>query len=84
LSHLDSGGRYDPATDLWEATATSDAPSARMNHTAVWTGWEMVVWGGFPSSVSLGLYYPYGDTIRIFFDGFETGNRLRWADTIPN
>src|SRR5205823_4541257 len=27
-------------------TATQDAPIARHNHTAVWTGTEMIVWGG--------------------------------------
>jgi hypothetical protein len=28
------------------ATDTANAPSARVNHTAVWTGAEMIVWGG--------------------------------------
>jgi N-acetylneuraminic acid mutarotase len=46
-SKLDSGGRYDPAVDTWLApTSTSDAPSARVDHTAVWTGSHMIVWGG--------------------------------------
>jgi N-acetylneuraminic acid mutarotase len=36
-----------PCTDnTWTATSTSGAPSARGNHTAVWTGSEMIVWGG--------------------------------------
>ncbi len=42
-----SGGRYFPATDTWEATSTGSlCPSGRQNHTAVWTGSEMIVWGG--------------------------------------
>ena len=41
-----TGGRYDPATDSWTATSTSNAPSERSEHTAVWTGSEMIVWGG--------------------------------------
>ena len=42
-----SGGRYDPATDSWTATSTaSGVPSGRLGHTAVWTGTEMIVWGG--------------------------------------
>ena len=45
-SLLDSGGRYDPATDTWTFTNTAGAPTARTGHTAVWTGTEMVVWGG--------------------------------------
>jgi len=43
---LDTGGRYDPGTDSWTATSTTNAPSARAYHTAVWTGSQMIVWGG--------------------------------------
>jgi hypothetical protein len=32
--------------DTWTATSTVNAPSARAFHTAVWTGSEMIVWGG--------------------------------------
>src|SRR5438552_176060 len=32
--------------DTWTATSTTNAPSARSRHTAVWTGSEMIVWGG--------------------------------------
>ena len=32
--------------NTWTATSTSNAPSARYGHTAVWTGSEMIVWGG--------------------------------------
>ena len=41
---LDTGGRYDPATDSWLATSTAAAPLHRSGHTAVWTGSEMLVW----------------------------------------
>jgi hypothetical protein len=40
------GGRYDPALDLWAPTTTQGAPEKRTDHTAVWTGEEMIVWGG--------------------------------------
>jgi hypothetical protein len=43
---LDTGGRYDPGTDSWTATGPTNAPSARAYHTAVWTGSQMIVWGG--------------------------------------
>lgn len=46
-----SGSRYSPATDSWSATAASGAPAARYLHTAVWTGTEMVVWGGRAGAV---------------------------------
>src|SRR5437773_1337313 len=35
-----------PCTDQWGATSTTNAPSGRDGHTAVWTGSEMIVWGG--------------------------------------
>jgi hypothetical protein len=43
---LASGGRYDPPTDSWTPTALSGAPSARLDPTSVWTGTDMIVWGG--------------------------------------
>ena len=33
-------------TDQWGATSTINAPPGRDYHTAVWTGSEMIVWGG--------------------------------------
>src|SRR5882724_4858016 len=33
--------------DTWTATSTTNAPTARQGHTAVWTGSEMIVWGGY-------------------------------------
>ena len=44
--YLQSGGRYNPSTDSWVTTSTTNAPEARDVHTAVWTGSEMIVWGG--------------------------------------
>ena len=52
-SLLNTGGRYDPATDTWTFTNSSGAPTARTDHTAVWTGTEMVVWGGRDESFSV-------------------------------
>jgi N-acetylneuraminic acid mutarotase len=43
---LNTGGRYQPITDSWTPTTTANAPEARDSHTAVWTGSEMMVWGG--------------------------------------
>ncbi len=41
------GAIYDPALDQWTAIAGAGAPSARVDASAVWTGREVVVWGGF-------------------------------------
>ena len=43
---FNTGGRYTPSTNSWNATTTTGAPSARATHTAVWSGTEMIVWGG--------------------------------------
>jgi len=32
--------------DSWTATSLTNAPTGRLGHTAVWTGSEMIVWGG--------------------------------------
>src|SRR5260370_37365047 len=50
-STFNTGGRYSPSTDSWIATSTTNAPLARGGHTAVWTGSEMIVWGGVNQSV---------------------------------
>jgi hypothetical protein len=55
---LESGGRYDPRTNSWSPTATTGAPLARYDAAAVWTGSEMLLWGGSSGSSlnSGGLY----------------------------
>jgi len=42
----DTGGRYNPDADSWTETSTTNAPTGRVSHTAVWTDGEMIVWGG--------------------------------------
>ena len=44
--YFNTGGRYNPGTDSWTATSVANAPAGRYLHTAVWTGSEMIVWGG--------------------------------------
>ena len=43
---LNTGGRYNPATNSWTATSTLNVPGGRAAHTNVWSGSEMIVWGG--------------------------------------
>jgi N-acetylneuraminic acid mutarotase len=44
---LNTGGRYNVDTNSWIATSVANPPFARSTHTAVWTGSEMIVWGGW-------------------------------------
>jgi hypothetical protein len=59
---LNTGGRYDPSFDKWVPTSTGPSvPSERLGHTAVWTGTQMIVWGGKTGGGNLndgGLYCP--------------------------
>jgi N-acetylneuraminic acid mutarotase len=63
--YLNTGGRYNPSTDSWTATSTTNAPAARSYHTAVWTGSEMIIWGGLSNGVAVstgGRYDPSANT----------------------
>jgi hypothetical protein len=42
---LADGAAYDPATDAWNPLPAAPL-AARDRHVAVWTGTEMVIWGG--------------------------------------
>src|SRR5207248_70792 len=62
---LSTGGRYNPSTDSWAPTNTSNAPSARYYPPSVWTGSEMIVWGGSQGGVGVntgGRYNPSTDS----------------------
>ena len=62
---LNTGGRYNPSTDSWTATSTTNAPGRRRLHTAVWTGSKMIVWGGWNISTYYGTggkYNPGSDS----------------------
>ena len=63
-SKLNTGGRYNPSTNSWTATSTINAPSGRYLHTAVWTGSEMIVWGGWGVITLILISILAGNTIR--------------------
>jgi N-acetylneuraminic acid mutarotase len=88
--YLNTGGRYNPSTDSWTATSTTNAPSARYWHTAVWTGSEMILWGGTNDSSDFntgGRYNPgtntwtatgttNAPTARFFHTAVWTGSEM--------
>ncbi len=67
-SYLNSGGRYNPALNTWDATAldTTGAPTARFRHTGVWTGTRMVVWGGQNASSAFNTGGSYNPTTNVW------------------
>jgi hypothetical protein len=54
-SYESTGGRYDPDLDRWMPITTIDAPEGRFGHTAVWSGREMIIWGGYTSDAEVGV-----------------------------
>lgn len=66
VSVTDGGGRYNPVTDTWTSMNLTDAPLNRFNHTAVWTGTQMIIWGGTDNSTgdydTGGIYDPTTDS----------------------
>ena len=80
---LNTGGRYNPSTDSWTATSTTNAPAGRDGHTAVWTGSEMIVWGGHIDGSSYylntgGRYNPSTDS----WTATSTDQRARLPERI--
>jgi N-acetylneuraminic acid mutarotase len=62
---LNTGGKYYPVTDSWTATSTTNAPDPRQLHSTIWTGSEMIIWGGQGFSGFLdsgGRYNPVTDS----------------------
>lgn len=91
LNYPLAGGRYDPATDDWSAMTASGSPEGRTRFTAVWTGREMIVWGGRDSDwdalATGGRYDPIRDRweptsdllappVREYHSAVWTGTRM--------
>jgi N-acetylneuraminic acid mutarotase len=90
MIYTNTGARYDPSTDSWESTsAAGNAPAARSRHTAVWTGSEMIVWGGITESGFTntgGLYNPFKDSWVLTSSGpnepsVRGGHTAVWNDS---
>jgi hypothetical protein len=80
---LRSGGIYNPGTDSWTTTNGHDAPHAREGHMAVWTGSEMIVWGGLDGGTFFntgGRYNPSTD--RWIATGTTNAPEARCVHTV--
>jgi N-acetylneuraminic acid mutarotase len=56
-THSQLGARYNPDTNSWQTMSTSVAPAGRTFPNLVWTGSEMIVWGGHSGSPEGGGRY---------------------------
>ena len=63
---LGDGALYDPLSDTWTPVSNLNAPSPRTNAAGVWTGTEVIIWGGadgITGEVNTGAKYnPLTDT----------------------
>jgi hypothetical protein len=83
---LNTGGRYRPSTDTWLTTSTgANVPVPRRSHTAVWTGTEMIVWGGAGYLQTGGRYQPANDswlaTSTVGAPAGRLGHTAVWTGT---
>jgi hypothetical protein len=46
-NHHQDGAIYDPRTDSWRSMTTEGAPTGRSQMAAVWTGEQLIIWGGW-------------------------------------
>ena len=71
-SYVSTGGIYDPSVDQWSPMSTLGAPDPRAGHTTVWTGSNMIVWGGTGSGGFVGT------------GGNFTASMLAWSPVTTN
>ncbi len=75
LGAFGNGARYNPATDSWTPMSSVNAPIARSLPLGVWTGTELIIWGGFlglTNSNTGARYNPATDTWTPFDTGSYT------------
>ncbi|MBI5801982.1 MAG: hypothetical protein HZA92_14820 [Verrucomicrobia bacterium] len=90
------GARYNPTLNTWTLMSSVNAPIARALPLGVWTGTELIVWGGYllngTNSNTGGRYNPTTDTWTTFNTGSYnwsqeatavwTGSKVIWAGGI--
>jgi N-acetylneuraminic acid mutarotase len=81
---LGDGGRYRPSQTTWSQISTHGAPTVRAGHTAIWTGQEMVVWGGYVErgTVLTGLQTTYLNSGARYRPDLDQGSGNKpWTPT---
>jgi hypothetical protein len=82
---LNTGAKYNPFTNAWTATSEANAPTGRSGNLSVWTGTEMIIWGGGSYSNSGGRYNPgtnsWIGTSSINPPAGRNGHTVIWTGT---
>lgn len=64
---------YDPAADQWSLEGPGNSPETRHSSAFVWTGTEMIVWGGFNGATPLNTGGRYNPTTKTWTQIATTG-----------
>ena len=48
-----------PIGEIWQSTGTANAPTSRMNHSAVWADSQWIVWGGYDGTTRFNTGYKF-------------------------
>ncbi|MGI8916717.1 MAG: Kelch repeat-containing protein [Chloroflexota bacterium] len=64
IRELGDGAAYNPASGTWRPISSRGAPSPRADAPGVWTGTELLIWGGGGSLNGGAAYNPLTDTWR--------------------
>ncbi len=65
-TYLDNGGKYNPESDSWTTISSTNDPSSRAIPQNVWTGSEMIIWGGY-NGVQLGDGFYLGKALSVYW-----------------
>jgi hypothetical protein len=72
--YLNSGGRYNPIADNWVTVSLFNCPVGRNQHSAVWTGSEMIVWGGYDGTGCLNSGAKYDPILDLWTPTSQENN----------
>jgi N-acetylneuraminic acid mutarotase len=68
LTWFNDGGRYNPVSNLWTpiSNTLSNTPTARQAQVGVWSGTEMIVWGGVNANGILNDGARYNPVVNLW------------------
>jgi N-acetylneuraminic acid mutarotase len=82
-TYFNDGGIYDPAANRWKRISSAKDITERHIHTAIWTGTQMIVWGGGGANglaKAGGIYDPATDIWSIIpYEGGPTARNHHTA-----
>ena len=86
---IGTGQRFDLMTEMWSNLPVAGAPAGRLLHSAIWTGQEMLVFGGFDPLMVLnngGAFNPTNGAWRLISDPISMTGRAShtavWTGTL--